>query len=240
METKSLLYKRVLIKFSGGVLAKENGMGISPDRLKVFSKEIGTLLDLGLEVAIVIGGGNFFRGRELKTKEIERITCDQMGMLATHMNALVLRDSLKHNGYKAEVMSSIGIGGIVERFKRGKAKSLLQNKNVVIFAGGTGNPLVSTDSAASLKSIEIEADILLKATDVDGIYDSDPKSNPDAKLLNKISFDEVLNKKLKVMDLGAFLQCRNYGMKIRIFNVNTPGILQKVVFEEGTGSLVYI
>lgn len=239
MKNKSL-YKRILLKFSGGILANETGIGISPERLELFSKEIGALADKEIEIGIVIGGGNFFRGRELKTKQIERITCDQMGMLATHMNAMALRDSLVHNGYKSKVMSAIGISGVVEKFEREKAKLYLSERNVVIFAGGTGNPLVSTDSAASLKSIEIEADILLKATDVDGVYDSDPKTNPNAKLYQKVTFDEALDKKLKVMDLGSFLQCRDYGMKIRIFNINKSGILQKVVDKEGEGTLVTV
>lgn len=237
MEHKPL-YRRILLKFSGEALAGDHAFGISPAILNKFSKEIGDIVNLGVEVGVVVGGGNLFRGKELHKVGIDRITGDQMGMLATIMNALAFRDALVSEGFDATVMSSFAVSGIAEQFDRNKAKQYLHDGQVVIFSGGTGNPLVTTDSAASLRAIEIEAEVLLKATNVDGVYDADPSINKNAKLYKRISFKQVLKDELGVMDLGAFLQCRNYGMDIRVFNLHKPGALFKAIVSGDEGTLV--
>ncbi len=231
-------YKRVLLKLSGEALVGNNEFGIEPKVLERITKEVKQVLDLGTELALVIGGGNFFRGATLSGAGIERITADQMGMLATVINALALRESFENAGLSSRVMSAIPMSGIVDHFNRRKAIHNLEQKRVVIFSAGTGNPLVTTDSAASLRGIEIGADIILKATNVDGVYSSDPAKNKDAKLYKSISYGEVLKNELGVMDLAAFCQCRDYDMPIRVFNLKKPGALVRVVAGEDEGTLV--
>jgi uridylate kinase len=191
-----------------------------------------------VQVAIVIGGGNFFRGAALSEAGINRITGDYMGMLATLMNALALRDSFERSALPVRILSAIGMTGIADQFHRRKAIHHLKQGRIVLFAGGTGNPLFTTDSAASLRGIEIGADVVAKATNVDGIYSDDPAKNPKATLYKKLNFQEALEKELAVMDLAAFCQCRDHGMPLRVFNINKPGALLRVVMGEEEGTLV--
>lgn len=231
-------YKRILLKFSGEALAGESRYGIAPAVLDQIASDVGELIKIGVQVGIVVGGGNLFRGETLEAAGIGRITGDHMGMLATLMNALALRDACERAGFDARVMSAIPMSGIVDYFDPRKAIYHLQHGEIVIFGAGTGNPLITTDSAASLRAIEIEADILLKATSVDGVYDSDPLKNPKAELYHKVSFQEALQKELGVMDLAAFTQCRDHNMPIRVFNASKTGALLHVVMGEDEGTLV--
>lgn len=236
--SKAPIYKRILLKFSGEALAGKTGYGIEPSVIDRIANEVAELVELKIEVGIVIGGGNLFRGETLSAAGIGRITGDHMGMLATLMNALALRDAFERAGMQARVMSAIPMSGIVDHYDRRKAIYHLQHGEVVIFAAGTGNPLVTTDSAASLRAIETEAEVLLKATTVDGIYDRDPAKHKDAVRYNHLTFQEALHKELGVMDLAAFTQCRDHKMKIRVFDMHKPGALLKVVFGEDEGTLV--
>lgn len=235
---KTPKYQRILLKFSGEALAGKTGYGIEPAVIDRIAKEVRELVDLKVQVGIVVGGGNLFRGETLSAAGIGRITGDHMGMLATLMNALALRDAFERAGYETRVMSAIPMSGIVDYYDRRKAIYHLKGGKVVIFAAGTGNPLVTTDSAASLRAIEVEANILLKATGVDGIYDSDPHKNPDAKRYQHLTYKEALQKELGVMDLAAFTQCRDHNMKIRVFDMHKPGTLMRVVMGEDEGTLV--
>jgi uridylate kinase len=235
---KKTAYKRILLKFSGWALAGEVKYGIDPKVLDRVAKDVGELLNLGIEVGLVIGGGNLFRGELLSDAGIDRITGDHMGMLATLMNALALRDACERSGFPAHVMSAIPMSGIVEHYDQRIAISHLKEGHLVIFAGGTGNPLVTTDSAASLRAIEIKANLLIKATSVDGIYSSDPKKDPNAKKYDKLTYREVLAEELGVMDLVAFSQCRDHNMPICVFNLNKPGALMRVVKGEAEGTVV--
>lgn len=231
-------YKRVVIKFSGEALAGESKVGIDPKVLDRLANEIGELLKLGVQVGIVIGGGNLFRGESLSAVGIGRITGDHMGMLATLMNSLAMRDAFERAGYETRIMSAIPMSGIVDHYDRRKAIYNLNENRIVIFAAGTGNPLVTTDSAASLRAIEINADLLAKATNVDGIYDSDPSKNSQAKRYDNLTYREALDKELGVMDLAAFTQCRDHQMRIRVFDLNRPGAFIRIVKGEDEGTLV--
>lgn len=213
-------------------------LGIDPAVLSRLVKEILEVARLNIQIAIVIGGGNLFRGASISGLGIERVTGDQMGMLATIMNALAMRDALEALGKTCWVMSALPIKGVVDGFDRRKALMHLYQQHVMIFAGGTGNPLVTTDSAASLRGIEIGADILLKGTDVDGIYSADPEHNPAAMLYTHLTYQEVLERELGVMDLAAFCQCRDHGLPIRVFNINKPGALIQVAMGSNEGTLV--
>lgn len=235
---KAPRYRRILLKFSGEALAGKTGYGIEPTVLDRIAKEVRQLVELEVQVGIVVGGGNLFRGETLSAAGIGRITGDHIGMLATLINALALRDAFERAGFETRIMSAIPMSGIVDHYDRRKAIYHLRHGQVVIFAAGTGNPLVTTDSAASLRAIEIQADILIKATSVDGIYDSDPAKNKDAKRYHKLSFKEALQKELGVMDLAAFTQCRDHNMKIRVFDMHKPGALLRVVMGEDEGTLV--
>lgn len=238
MASDTLLYSRVLLKLSGEALQGKASFGIDPEVLSRFVSELRDLIGLSLQVGIVIGGGNLFRGAKLSAVGIDRITGDHMGMLATVMNAIAMRDAFEKNHVATRVMSSIPISGLVDHYDRRKAIYHLENKRIVIFAGGTGNPLFTTDSAASLRAIEVSADILLKATNVEGIYTSDPTHDAHAKLLKHLTFKEALEKELGVMDLTAFSQCRDHNLPIRVFNINKPGILHSVVTSLDEGTLV--
>jgi uridylate kinase len=236
--SKSPRYRRILLKFSGEALAGNTGYGIEPSVIDRIAKEVRELVELEIQVGIVVGGGNLFRGESLSAAGIGRITGDHIGMLATLINSLALRDAFERAGVETRVMSAIPMSGIVDYYDRRKATDHLRNGKVVVFAAGTGNPLVTTDSAASLRAIEIQADILLKATTVDGIYDSDPAKNPKAERYHKINYQEALKKELGIMDLAAFTQCRDHSMKIRVFNMHKPGALLRVVMGEDEGTLV--
>jgi len=233
------IYRRVLLKLSGEALMGDKlSFGIDPKVLDRMAQEVGELLKLQIQVGLVIGGGNFFRGEALSLAGIGRITGDHMGMLATVMNALAMRDALERAGFATRILSAIPMSGMVDYYDRRKAIDHLNKGRVVLFAAGTGNPLVTTDSAASLRAIEIEADILLKATNVDGVYSSDPAKDPHAKRYQVLSYQEALTKELGVMDLTAFCQCRDHRMKIRVFSLQKPGALLRIVVGEDEGTLV--
>lgn len=232
------LYRRVLLKMSGEALMGKGLHAIDPNVLDRMAKDVTRVYQLGVQIAIVIGGGNFFRGAALQAAGINRITGDYMGMLATLMNALALRDAFERSNLPVRILSAIPMTGVVDAFHRRKAIHHLQQGRVVIFAAGTGNPLVTTDSAASLRGIEINADVVLKATNVDGVYSDDPLKNPQAKLYKHLSYQEALKKELAVMDLAAFCQCRDYNMPLRVFNINKPGALLSVIMNQEEGTLV--
>lgn len=242
------VYRRILLKLSGEAFihkvcsndnsASEQTFGIDPDVLNRMASEVLEVSSLGIEIAIVIGGGNFFRGRQLIPLGLDPITSDQMGMLSTIINALAFKDAILKFDKGCRVLSAIPVGNLVEYYCKDKAISLLNEGQIVLFAGGTGNPLVTTDSAASLRGIEIKADILLKGTHVDGVYSKDPLQHPDAKLYDHLSFDEAIAKELAVMDLPAFYQCRAHKLPIRVFNIKKPGALLQVVLGNKEGTLV--
>lgn len=232
------LYKRILLKLSGEALQGDSSFGINPKVLDRFATEIAKVVGLGVEVGIVVGGGNLFRGAELSSAGLGRITGDHMGMLATIMNALALRDALCRADVPTRMMSAIAMAGVVDEFNRRKAINHLEHGRVMIFSAGTGNPLVTTDTAASLRAIEIEADVLLKASNVDGIYSCDPHKHADAKRYTELSYNDVLDKELAVMDLAAFCQSRDHNLPVRVFNITTPGILEKVVTDPTIGTVV--
>lgn len=238
MDGPEPIYRRILLKMSGEALMGSGKYAIDPKVLDRMARDVSDVYQLGVQVAIVIGGGNFFRGAALSEAGIDRITGDYMGMLATLMNALALRDSFERSALPVRILSAIGMTGIADQFHRRKAIHHLQQGRIVLFAGGTGNPLFTTDSSASLRGIEIDADVVLKATNVDGIYSSDPAKDPKAKLYKKLSFQEALEKELAVMDLAAFCQCRDHGMPLRVFNINKPGALLRVVMGEEEGTVV--
>jgi len=231
-------YKRILLKLSGEALAGDEGFGIDPRILDGMALEIGQLVGIGVQVGLVVGGGNLFRGAALQQAGLDRVTGDHMGMLATVMNALALRDALERSNITTRVMSAIPMSGVVDHYDRRGAIRSLENGDVVIFAAGTGNPFFTTDSAACLRGIEINAELTLKATKVDGVYDSDPKKNPDAKRYERLSFDEALEKKLGVMDLTAICLCRDHNMPVRVFQMDKPGALLKIVVGGDEGTLI--
>ena len=230
------IYQRFLLKLSGEALQGEEGFGIDPSILDRMALEIKELIGMGVEVGVVIGGGNLFRGAKLAKAGMHRVVGDHMGMLATVMNGLAMRDALHRADVNAKLMSAFQLNGICDTYNWSEAIKMLREKRVVIFSAGTGSPFFTTDSAACLRGIEIEADVVLKATKVDGVYDSDPAKNPNAKLHNSLSYADVIEKELQVMDLAAFTLARDHGMPIRVFNMSKVGVLRNVVLgtEEGT------
>jgi uridylate kinase len=231
-------YSRILLKLSGEALSGKTSTTLDPGVLNGIVEEIIEVANLGVQIAIVVGGGNLFRGAALAQLGIDRITGDQMGMLATFINALALRDAFEKRGKVAKIMSAIATGSLATLFERHKAKRYLEKKYIVIFAGGTGNPLVSTDSAASLRGIEIGAEILFKATHVEGIFSADPKKDANATLYSHLSYQEALEKELGVMDLAAFSQCRDYNLPIHVFNIQSKNTLRDIIQGKNKGSLV--
>ncbi|WP_305371611.1 UMP kinase [Photobacterium leiognathi] len=231
-------YQRILLKLSGEALQGEEGFGIDAQVLDRMAQEIKELVELGVQVGLVIGGGNLFRGAGLAEAGMNRVVGDHMGMLATVMNGLAMRDSLHRAYVNARVMSAIPLNGVCDNYNWADAISQLRQGRVVIFSADTGNPFFTTDSAACLRGIEIEADVVLKATKVDGVYTDDPVKNPDATLCDKLSYQDVLEKELKVMDLAAFTLARDHKMPIRVFNMNKPGALRRVVMGEQEGTLI--
>ena len=231
-------YKRILLKLSGEELMGDGNFGIDPKVLDRMALEIGQLVGIGVQVGLVIGGGNLFRGAALSAAGMERVTGDHMGMLATVMNALAMRDALDRNNISARVMSAIPMSGVVEHYDRRRALRYLSSGDVVIFSAGTGNPLFTTDSAACLRGIEIDAEVVLKATKVDGVYSADPMKVPDATLYSRLSYDEVLDKKLEVMDLTAICLCREHRMPVRVFRMSKSGALLSVVVGDDEGTLI--
>ena len=231
-------YKRVLLKLSGEALMGEHDFGIDPKVLDRMALEIGALIGIGVQVGLVIGGGNLFRGAALSAAGLDRVTGDHMGMLATVMNGLAMRDALERSNIRTRVMSAIPMSGIVEHYDRRRAVRDLKEGDVVIFSAGTGNPFFTTDSAACLRGIEIEADAVLKATKVDGVYSADPNLDPTAVKYDHLTYDEVLEKKLGVMDLTAIVLAQDHGMPLRVFNMNQPGVLTRIVTGEREGTLI--
>lgn len=231
-------YKRILLKLSGEALMGDENFGIDPKVLNRMALEIGQLIGVGVQVGLVIGGGNLFRGAALNEAGMDRVTGDHMGMLATVMNALAMRDALERSNISTRVMSAIPMSGVVEHYDRRRAIRNLKDGEVVIFSAGTGNPFFTTDSAACLRGIEIDADLVLKATKVDGVYNADPMKDSSAVKYESLSYDEVLDKKLGVMDLTAICLCRDHNMPVRVFDMNKPGVLISIMVGEQEGTLI--
>lgn len=232
------VFQRILLKISGEALMGDGEFGISPDVINRVASEVRELVQMGVQVGLVVGGGNLFRGAGLADAGMDRVTGDHMGMLATIMNALAMQDALEHQGVFTRVMSAIKINQICEDYIRRRAIRHLEKGRVVIFAAGTGNPFFTTDSAASLRAIEIGAQLLLKATKVDGVYSADPMKHPDAVRYERMTYDEVLERKLMVMDITAIVLCRDHKMPLRVFDMNKPGALRCIVMGEDEGTLV--
>ena len=233
-----MLYKRVLLKLSGESLVGDKQFGISTDKLSDYSKEIQSVVNKGLEIAIVIGGGNIFRGIDVTNQVIDRVQGDHMGMLATVINGLALQSSLEKMNIKTRLMSAVHINEIAEPYIRRRAIRHLEKNRVVIFVAGTGNPYFTTDSAAVLRAIEINADIIIKGTRVDGVYSSDPEKNQNAHKYDTISFDEIYEKKLSVMDMTAYTLCKENNLPISVFDINKSGNLLKLVEGQNIGTIV--
>ena len=231
-------YKRILIKLSGEALMGEDHYGINRATIDNIVAQIKSVVDLGVEVAVVIGGGNIFRGVAPAAAGMDRATADYMGMLATVMNAMALQDAMRNIGLNARVQSALNLEQVAEPYIRGKAIRYLEAGRVVIFGAGTGNPFFTTDTAAALRGMEIDAELVLKATKVDGIYTADPKTNPDATRYETVSFDEAINKNLKVMDATALTLCRDQNLPICVFSIFKPGALMRVVMGENEGTRV--
>ena len=234
-ETK---HKRILLKFSGESVAGNDEHGIDPKILDQMADSVKSCRDLETEIGIVIGGGNLFRGEKLNEAGMDRVAGDHMGMLATVMNGIALRDALERAGIKTRVMSAISMSGIVEHYDRRLAIQLLSDGFVVIFTAGTGNPFFTTDTAGCLRAIETQSDLMLKATRVDGVYDSDPEINKDAKLFDELTFDEAITKNLKVMDATALTLARDHKLPIKVFNVNQPDALKSIICGKKIGTLI--
>jgi uridylate kinase len=232
------VFKRIILKLSGEALAANQGFGVDPERIHEIAAELADVQSLGVQIAVVVGGGNFFRGVAVQAKNMDRVSADHMGMLATVINALALQDALEKQGVHTRVQSAIEMNQVAEPFIRRRAIRHLEKGRVVIFAGGTGNPYFSTDTAASLRAMEIKADAILKATKVNGVYDADPMLVKDAKMFQTISYLDVLSKGLKVMDATAISLCRDNNLPIIIFNLNNHGNIRRVVLGEKVGSLV--
>jgi uridylate kinase len=232
------VFKRILLKLSGEALAGNKGFGVETERIHAIAAELAEVQHLGVQIAIVVGGGNFFRGVADQARHMDRVSADHMGMLATVINALALQDALEKAGVYTRVMSAIEMNQVAEPFIRRRAIRHLEKERVVIFAAGTGSPYFSTDSAASLRAMEIKADAILKGTKVDGIYDADPVLVKDAKMFDQISYLDILKKGLKVMDSTAISLCKDNNLPIVVFNMNKPGNIKRVVTGEKVGSLV--
>ena len=237
-ESSRPVYKRILLKLSGEALMGEEDYGIAPAMIGRIADEVAEVSKLGVEVAIVIGGGNIFRGAGLAEAGMDRVTADHMGMLATVINGLALQDALERTGRFCRVMSAVRINQACEDYIRRRALRHLEKGRVVVFVGGTGNPFFTTDTAASLRAIEMNADLMLKATKVDGVYDSDPVRNHAAKRYDRLTYDDVLSQRLGVMDATAIVMCRDHGMPLRIFNIYREGDLMRIVCGAPIGTLV--
>ncbi len=236
--TSKPFYKRILLKLSGEALMGEQGYGIDPTTITRIAKEIKDVRDLGVEIAIVVGGGNIFRGVALSARGMDRASADYMGMLATVMNALALQDALEKQDVFTRVMTAIEMHEVAEPFIRRRAIRHVEKRRVVIFAAGTGNPYFTTDSAAALRALEIKADAILKATKVEGIYTADPKTDSTATMFDRITYLDVIQRDLKVMDTSAISLCRERGLPIHVFNLHIPGNIARVVRGEKVGTVV--
>jgi len=234
-----MAYKRILLKLSGEALMGDDDYGINPTVIGLVVSEIAEVTRLDVEVAIVFGGGNIFRGMTSSASDkVDRTTADYMGMLATIMNALALQDAIRHGGLESRVQSALRIDQVVEPYIRGKAMRYLKEGKVVIFAAGTGNPFFTTDTAAALRGLEMNVDIVLKGTKVDGVYSNDPKTDPDAKRYRNLSFDEAITKNLKVMDATALTLCRDQKLPLNVFSIIKAGALKRVVTGKDEGTLI--
>jgi len=236
--TRDKKYKRILLKLSGEELMGTEGFGIDPKVLDKMALEIGQLVGIGVQVGLVVGGGNLFRGSALHAAGLDRVTGDHMGMLATVMNGLALRDALERSSISSHIMSAIPMSGVVEHYDRRRAIRFLEDGEVVIFSAGTGNPFFTTDSAACLRGIEVEADIVLKATKVDGVYSADPMKDSTATRYDRLTYDEILENKLGVMDLTAICLCSEHNMPVRVFKMDKQGALLKIVVGADEGTLI--
>ena len=237
--TQTTKYKRVLLKLSGEALMGNDAFGINRDTIMQIVGQVKEIVDMGVEVGVVVGGGNIFRGVATQAQGMDRATADYMGMMATVMNALALKDAFESLGIKARVQSALSMQQIAETYARPKAIQYLEEGKVVIFGAGTGNPFFTTDTAAALRGIEMNCDIMLKATNVDGVYNDDPKKNADAKRYQTVTFDEAIQKNLKVMDATAFALCREQKLNIKVFGIFKDGALKRVVQGEDEGTLVH-
>ncbi len=233
-----LICKRILLKLSGEALMSDQGGSIDPDIVKRLAYEVKELCDAGIEVGLVIGGGNILRGAEKASEGLDRVTSDQMGMLATVINALAMQDSLENLGQQVRVMTALKINQVCEDYIRRKAVRHLEKKRVVIFAAGTGNPFFTTDSAASLRAIEINAELMIKATKVKGVYSADPEKDVNAKFYPRLTYDEALDQRLKVMDTTALVLCRENDLPMRVMNIFEPGAVMRLMQGEDIGSLI--
>jgi uridylate kinase len=238
MHKSQFAYRRILLKLSGEALMGDGNYGIEPAVIARIAEEIHRLSSAGLEIGLVIGGGNIFRGAGLAQGGMDRVTGDHMGMLATVINSLAMQDALEKVGSQCRVMSALKVNQVCEDYIRRRAVRHLEKGRVLIFAAGTGNPFFTTDSAASLRAIEVGAEIMLKATKVDGVYTDDPVKNPDARRYDRLTYEEAIVKKLAVMDATALVLCRDQGMPIRVFDLHTPGNLGRVAAGEDVGTLV--
>ena len=233
-------YKRILLKLSGEALMGEDSYGINHAVMGRIVAEIEEISKLGVEIAIVVGGGNIFRGMKSTNDGLERVTADYMGMLATVMNALALQDAMKQIGLVPRIQSALRIEQVVEPYIRGRAMRYLKDGRIVIFAAGTGNPFFTTDTAAALRGMEMNVEIMLKATKVDGIYTSDPQINPDATRFNELSFDEAIARNLQVMDATALTLCRDQKLPLNVFSIFKAGALKRIITGEDEGTLVTV
>jgi len=233
-----LICKRILLKLSGEALMSEKGGSIDSEIVKRLASEVKDLCDVGIEVGLVIGGGNILRGAEKASEGLDRVTSDQMGMLATVINALAMQDSLEHMGQQVRVMTALKINQVCEDYIRRKAVRHLEKGRVVIFAAGTGNPFFTTDSAASLRAIEINAELMIKATKVKGVFSADPEKNKDARFYSRLTYDEALDQRLMVMDTTALVLCRDNNLPMRVMNIFEPGAVMRLMQGEDIGSLI--
>ena len=234
----NLSYKRFLVKFSGESVAGKEGIGIDPKILDEMAASIKACKDLGAQISVVIGGGNLFRGEKLSKVGMDRVAGDHMGMLATVMNGIALRDALERANIKTRLMSAISMSGLVEHYDRRRAIQLLKDGYVVIFTAGTGNPFFTTDTAACLRAIETQSQIMLKATRVDGVYSEDPEKNDNAIFYEKITFNKAIGENLKVMDATALTLARDHSLPIKVFNINTQDSLKSIILGEKIGTLI--
>ncbi len=235
---EAAVFKRVVLKLSGEAFAGKQGFGIDDDAIAGIAREVKDVHALGVQIGIIVGGGNIFRGRTSVARGLDRVTADQMGMLATVINGLALQSALEKAGAVTRLMTAVGIHAMAEPFIRRRAMRHLEKGRVVVFAGGTGNPYFSTDTAAALRAMELGADVILKATKVDGVYDADPNQVPTAKMFDRISYLEVISKSLSVMDSTAISLCRDHNLPIVVFNLTRSGNIKRVVMGEKVGSLV--
>ncbi|MBZ2180462.1 MAG: UMP kinase [Acidobacteriota bacterium] len=231
-------FKRILLKLSGEVLAGEGGFGIDQERLHSMAREVAEVAQAGVQVGLVVGGGNFFRGVQAAAKKMDRVTADHMGMLATVINSLALQDALERQGVPTRVMTAITIPSVAEPYIRRRAIRHLEKGRIVIFAAGTSNPYFSTDTGATLRALEIHAEVVAKATGVDGVYDKDPRKHPDAVMFETVTFHEVLANSLAVMDASAVAMCRENKLPIRVFNLRTTGNIMRMAMGEPVGTLI--